>query len=509
MRSICILVFAFVLEYTDCQMVDIDELYSLLQDRYQARSETGQPKTASPNPDEKIDVEGLTQRLDVLENEISFIRKAQQLEADRTEPDSIQSQVMILRRAFKAEKTVARKLKLQMISLNQQVEISLENLVMQIKEIMAKQSTHEDIIKADKASVDISHENLEIQIKALTEKQTSQEEVIQANKASVDISHENLEIQLKALTEKQTSQEEVIQANKASVDISHENLEIQLKALTEKQTSQEEVIQANKASVDISHENLEIQLKTLTEKQTSQEEVIQANKASVDISHENLEAQIKALTDKQKEIIKVNKASERKLKSQMNALTEKQEEIIKANKALVDISQEHLEAQLKALTEKQTTQEKIIKANKASVAQLSNSLTPPKVYFSALVLANNLKLSDGSKVVFEHVISQYGGGYNDADGVFTVPVMGVYLISVVLANENPTTTWLIGRLKVDSTTMAYILSENYHADQLDQSSNIAILKLWKGQKVWVEISRRATIVVRRHLSTFAAVLLHT
>ena len=381
MRNMCIFVFSFILGYTDSQVVDIDELYSLLQDRYQARSETGQPKTASPNPDEKIDVEGLTQRLDLLENEISLIKKAQQLEADKTEPDSIQSQVMILRRAFKAEKTVARKLKSQMISLNQQVEISLENLIMQIKEIMAKQSTHE--------------------------------------------------------------------------------------------------------------------------------EIIEANKASVDISHETLEAQIKALTDKQEEIININKASVGKLKSQMNALTEKQEEIIKANKASVDISQENLEIQLKALTEKQTTQEKIIQANKASVAQLSNPPTPPKVHFFAGVKTNNLKLSDGSKVVFNNVISQYGGGYNKADGVFTVPVTGVYLISVVLTNENPTTAWLSGSLKVDSKTKAKILSENYHADQYDQSSNISILKLWKGQKMWVEIWCITNVVVRRGFSTLAAVLLHT
>ena len=323
MRNICIFVFSFILGYTDSQVVDIDELYSLLQDRYQARSETGQPKTASPNPDEKIDVEGLTQRLDVLENEISFIRKAQQLEADRTEPDSIQSQVMILRRAFKAEKTVARKLKLQMISLNQQVEISLENLIMQIKEIMAKQSTHEEIIEANKASVDLSHENLEIQINALTEKQT--------------------------------------------------------------------------------------------------------------------------------------------------------------------------------------TQEKIIKANKASVAQLSN---PPKVHFYADV-DTNLKLSAGSKVVFNDVLSESGGGYNNADGVFTVPVTGVYLISVVLANQNPTTTWLVGQLTVDSKSKAGVISRNIHDHQRDQSSNIAILKLSEGQKVWVEIYSNKNVVVQSHFSTLAAVLLHT
>ena len=310
MRNICIFVFSFILGYTDSQVVDIDELYSLLQDKYQARSETGQPKTASPNPDEKIDVEGLTQRLELLENEISLIKKAQQLEADKTEPDSILSQVMILGRAFKAEKTVARK-----------------------------------------------------------------------------------------------------------------------------------------------------------------------------------------------------------LKSQMNALTEKQEEIIKANKASVDISQEHLETQLKALTEKQIAQEAIIQAIKASVLQLIKSPTPPTVYFYAYVHANDLKFSRGSrgsKVVFDYVISQYGGGYNNADGVFTVPVTGVYLISVVLANQNPTTTTFItGELKVDSITMAYIVSENYHDYQYNQSSNIAILKLSEGQKVWVELYVNKNVVVKRPFSTFAAVLLHT
>ena len=148
---------------------------------------------------------------------------------------------------------------------------------------------------------------------------------------------------------------------------------------------------------------LKSQMNALTEKQ---EEITKANKASVDISYENLETQIKALTDKQEEIINVNKASVGKLKSQMNALTEQQEEIIKANKAPVDISHENLEIQLKALTEKQTTQEKIIQANKASVAQLSNPPTPPKVHFFADVHTNDLKLSPGSKVVFNYVISQ-------------------------------------------------------------------------------------------------------
>ena len=138
----------------------------------------------------------------------------------------------------------------------------------------------------------------------------------------------------------------------------------------------------------------------------------------------------------------------RKLKSQRNALTEKQEEITQANKASVDISHENLETQIKALTEKQ---EEIIKANKAWVSQLINPPTPPKVHFFADVHTHDLKLSPGSKVVFNYVISQYGGGYNNADRVFTVPVTGVYLISVVLTNENPTITWVTGILTVDSS----------------------------------------------------------
>ena len=77
---VCFSVFVFVLGYTDSQVVDVNDLYRLLQEGNQAN----RPKAASQNPDEKIDVEGLTQRLDLLENEISLLRKAQQPESDKT-----------------------------------------------------------------------------------------------------------------------------------------------------------------------------------------------------------------------------------------------------------------------------------------------------------------------------------------------------------------------------------------------------------------------------------------
>ena len=161
---------------------------------------------------------------------------------------------------------------------------------------------------------------------------------------------------------------------------------------------------------------------------------------------------------------------------------------------------------MNALTEKQ---EEITQANKASGSQLINLPTPPKVHFFADVHTNDLKLSPGSKVVFNYVISRYGGGYNNADGVFTVPVTGVYLISVVLTNENPTITWVTGILTVDSSPKASIISRNFHHHKNDQSSNIAILELFEGQKVWIEIYRRTNVVVKKNFSTFAAVLSHT
>ena len=160
------------------------------------------------------------------------------------------------------------------------------------------------------------------------------------------------------------------------------------------------------------------------------------------------------------------------------------------------------------MTLRQTTQDEIIQAIKWSVKEMINESIKPNVHFFADVQFNNQRLSAGSKIVFNYVIDQLGGGYNKRDGVFTCPVTGVYFISVVLANDNPTNTWITGLLKVDSTTKANILSRNHHSHEHDQGSNLAILQLFEGQKVWVEIHRNTNVEIFKQFSTFAGVLLH-
>ena len=137
MWTIYALVFANVIWFVESQtdVVDVNDLYRLVQNRNKDRLETGWLINQLQRLEEKTDTreisvnkktDAINRRLDLLENAIADIRKSQQGEAMNANPnqqkdgsntlDNIQNQLTIMRQSFQNEKKFVRKLKSQLLT---------------------------------------------------------------------------------------------------------------------------------------------------------------------------------------------------------------------------------------------------------------------------------------------------------------------------------------------------------------------------------------------------------
>ena len=149
--------------------------------------------------------------------------------------------------------------------------------------------------------------------------------------------------------------------------------------------------------------------------------------------------------------------------------------------------------------------------NQDSLDQLLSKMERRKVAFSACLNSTTEKLPIESTVVFDWVIYQEGNGYNPKDGVFTCPETGMYMFSVVIANgnlQNEIKKAVTVKLQVDFVSMALVASEDHDEYKDDQSSNLVILKVNKGQRVWVETYWTSDVIIWHSFSTFSGALLY-
>ena len=140
----------------------------------------------------------------------------------------------------------------------------------------------------------------------------------------------------------------------------------------------------------------------------------------------------------------------------------------------------------KTKTELQTLSDKTAMLD-SSYTEMVSRAAKQKVAFSAYIGETTPELAHRSKIIFDRVRYQTGGGYNHKDGIFTAPESGVYLFSVALTLTAEIGKILNANLFVDDVWKAAIIAENYHKLQAVQASNVVILSLIKGQRVWVEI----------------------
>lgn len=92
----------------------------------------------------------------------------------------------------------------------------------------------------------------------------------------------------------------------------------------------------------------------------------------------------------------------------------------------------------------------------------------------------------GQTIVFPHILSNVGGGYNNQDGVFTAPVDGVYVFFCKITqayNNSDFYYQFILNGSVNTITLLYGRSDDTHRS----SSTLIVLQLSRGDRVWIKM----------------------
>ena len=113
-------------------------------------------------------------------------------------------------------------------------------------------------------------------------------------------------------------------------------------------------------------------------------------------------------------------------------------------------------------------------------------------------------------IKFNDVLFNDGGAYNNASGIFTCPVNGVYLFFFEVGNI--ANKQIVAKLVANNVNEVDAIADTTRQANEAQGSNMAILRLRQGTHVWVENYRWADQDVVGgpidHFSTFSGILLY-
>ena len=100
------------------------------------------------------------------------------------------------------------------------------------------------------------------------------------------------------------------------------------------------------------------------------------------------------------------------------------------------------------------------------------------VGFSAF-LTNRVVLNSPVKLVFDHVLSNSGNGYDIKTGIFTAPIAGLYSFSVTLTSDISSRFFIM----FNGRNVGYVV--NSGENRWESGSQNVNLQLTVGDKVWV------------------------
>nr|XP_022290028.1 complement C1q-like protein 4 [Crassostrea virginica] len=144
----------------------------------------------------------------------------------------------------------------------------------------------------------------------------------------------------------------------------------------------------------------------------------------------------------------------------------------------------------KALKNQETRNQKRTKllreVLKSFVGIDSNLESSQKVAFTATVTRGTIS-KNGQTLVFPNIITNVGGGYNRANGVFTAPRDGVYVFFCrITAATNPSDMYFDFILNGSRKAGSLVYGRNNNPYRT--SSNSIVLQLRHGDRVWVKMT---------------------
>ncbi|KAH3777202.1 hypothetical protein DPMN_178640 [Dreissena polymorpha] len=109
------------------------------------------------------------------------------------------------------------------------------------------------------------------------------------------------------------------------------------------------------------------------------------------------------------------------------------------------------------------------------------------VAFSAYLSRSIDHIGLGQVIKLDRTVLNDGNAYNIATGIFTVPITGVYLLSMSVDSYAETHVTLM----VNSARVADLISDAtpQRHDMEIMSSNTIIIRLYQGQSVWMEVTK--------------------
>nr|XP_022290585.1 complement C1q-like protein 2 [Crassostrea virginica] len=95
--------------------------------------------------------------------------------------------------------------------------------------------------------------------------------------------------------------------------------------------------------------------------------------------------------------------------------------------------------------------------------------------------------NSGQTLVFPHIITNVGGGYNEHNGVFTAKQAGLYVFFCrITAADNGFDIWF--DFILNGSTKTHNLVYGRSTNPYRTSSNSIVLQLRHGDRVWVKMS---------------------
>ena len=150
--------------------------------------------------------------------------------------------------------------------------------------------------------------------------------------------------------------------------------------------------------------------------------------------------------------------------------------------------------------------------SKGKGVQSKRDITAEGIAFSAYLDHKILHMGNRSTIKCNQVLLNDGNHYNTFTGIFTVPETGVYLLTFSFGVEHKD-DWTEVRLVVDNRDIVGAVGEVKGSSSRERkiASNMAIIKLSRGESVWLQTQRSDSEVISGpyyRWTTFSGVLLY-